>query len=293
MLEDVTAWKDKGSIFKFGSFDIFYFQEGQGENLLIIHGYPFNSFEWKSVIDDLKKSYRLTIIDLLGMGFSDKPENHNYTFQEHCEIINELLSFLNSKETHIFSHDLGVSIVQELLARDLENKNKFTIKSSAFMNGGLFSDVYRPRLIQKLLSQSPTFIGKFLSRIISKENVFKSVSQVFGPTTQPNNDFMEKQWEILNFKDGKNIAYLIGRMVFAKKHFQSRWIYGMQNTKIPICYICGPADPNSGNHMAERYKELIPNPLIFLLGEQIGHWPQVEDPKGTLSAYETFIKRIS
>ena len=52
----------------------------------------------------------------------------------------------------------------------------------------------------------------------------------------------------------------------------------MQNTKVIMCYINRQLDPNSGIHMANRYKELIPNPNVKLPGQDIGHWPQIEYP---------------
>jgi pimeloyl-ACP methyl ester carboxylesterase len=66
----------------------------------------------------------------------------------------------------------------------------------------------------------------------------------------------------------------------------------MQNTKVPMCFINGPFDPNSGIHMANRYKELIPNPNVKLLGQDIGHWPQIEDPNGVLLYYQEFRQEI-
>jgi pimeloyl-ACP methyl ester carboxylesterase len=66
----------------------------------------------------------------------------------------------------------------------------------------------------------------------------------------------------------------------------------MQNTKIPMCFINGPFDPNSGIHMAKRYKELIPEPNVKLLRQDIGHWPQIEDPGGVLLYYQEFRDEI-
>lgn len=290
MNKEVESWKSNGKCFRFNDKNIFYNQIGEGENLLIIHGYPYNSFEWKDTIEELSKTYKVTFFDLLGMGFSDKPKNHKYSFEEYCDIVNALLKNLNINETHIFSHDLGVSVTQELIARNAEGKNSFKIKSSAFMNGSLFIDVYRPRLIQKLLSKSPTLIGEILSKIMSKSMVNKSVKSVFGPFTQPTEDFLDNQWEILNYNQGKNITYLIGRLVFEKYKYLNRWVNAMQTTTIPMCYICGPFDPNSGINMAKRYEELIPNPKVYLMSENIGHWPQLEDQKKVLEIYLTFIK---
>jgi len=290
MKKDIQNWLNKGKYLKFQGHKIFYFQKGQGENLLILHGYPYNSFEWKDTIAALSKKYKITVFDLLGMGFSDKPKAHKYSFEEHCEIVNALMEHLKIKETHIFSHDLGVSVVQELVARDLENSNNFKIISSAFMNGGLFMDAYKPRFIQRLLSQTPDFIGRLISKKISKSSVNQSVKSIFGKNTQPSEEFLDKQWEILNYNDGKSIAYLIGRLVFDKYNYQSRWIKAMQQTTIPLGYICGPADPNSGLHMAKRYEQLIPNPKVYLLQNDIGHWPMLEDKASVLEAFDDFME---
>jgi pimeloyl-ACP methyl ester carboxylesterase len=292
MNQEVKNWKDKGNFYQKGNYKTFYFQEGKGDNLLLLHGYPSNSFEWNEIIPELTKKYRLTVLDLLGLGFSDKPQNHKYSFESQCEIIDSLLTELGIHETHIFSHDLGVSVVQELLAREKESKNSFKILSSAFMNGGLFIDVYKPRFIQRLLSQTPSFIGKLLTRFISKKAIEKSVLEVFGPNTKPSQEFLDKQWEILNYNQGLQIAHLIGKMVFDKKYYQDRWIKAMQETSIALVYICGPADPNSGLHMAKRYQELIPNPNVILLSKNIGHWPQVEAPKEVLIAYDDFRSKL-
>lgn len=290
MNKEVQKWKNKGQFLKVYGNDIFYIQEGKGPNLLILHGYPYNTFEWKAVWDTLTQNYSVLAFDYLGMGFSDKPQNHAYSFKEHCDITNYLLHYFDISSTHILSHDLGVSIAQALLARATTGANNFNIQSIVYMNGGLFMDTYQPRFIQRLLSQSPTPIGKLLSRLLSKNKLDKTIKGVFGPNTQPSELLLKQFWEILNHKDGKSIAYLIGRLVFDKVNHQERWIKAMQTTSVPMCFINGPYDPNSGIHMANRYKELIPNPIVKLLDAQIGHWPQLEAPKAVLKAYFEFRK---
>ena len=292
MDEEVVAWKNKGKTIDVKGHKVFYIKEGSGPNLLILHGYPFNTFEWKYVWEDLVKDHTVFTFDYLGMGFSDKPKDHDYSFHEHCELVNSLIEFWDIKQTHILSHDLGVSIVQELLARDSASQNCFKIQSVVFMNGGLFMDSYKPRMIQRLLSQSLKPIGKLLSKLLTKKKLEKSIKPIFGPNTQPTDQLIDQFWDILNYNDGRSIAYLIGRLVFDKVKHQERWISAMQNTKIPMCFINGPFDPNSGIHMANRYKALIPHPNVKLLKQNIGHWPQIEDPIGVLYYYQEFRTEI-
>lgn len=291
MNSELSKWKSKGQYFTFKSKSIFYIQEGEDPCLLIFHGYPYSSFDFNEIWEGLVSTHQVIAPDMLGMGFSDKPTDCDYSFEDHADMYTALLQHLNIKEVQILAHDLGNSVVQELIARDQEERNSFTIKSIAFLNGGLFMDVYKPRLIQRLLSQSPKPIGKLLSRLMSKKSVDRATSEVFGIDTKPSKELLQQFWEVLNYNNGKSIAYLMGRLVFDKVKYQTRWITAMQQTKIPMCFINGPSDPNSGIHMANRYKELIPNPNIVLLSKNIGHWPQLEAPQDVLEAYDNFTKQ--
>ena len=291
MSTQLDQWKSKGNYFKYRDQSIFFIREGEGKCLLIFHGYPYSSFDFKNVWTGLISKHHVIIPDMLGMGFSDKPSDYRYSFEDHADMYTALLQDFNISEIDFLAHDLGDSVVQELIARDQDGKNPFVIKSIAFLNGGLFMDVYKPRLIQRLLSQSPKPVGKLLSRLMSKKSVEKATAEVFGVDTKPNKELLQDFWDILNYNNGKSIAYLIGRLIFDKADYQKRWIAAMQQTKIPLCFINGPADPNSGIHMAKRYSELIPNANVILLSKNIGHWPQLEAPHQVLEAFDQFVKR--
>ncbi len=285
---ELKSWLKNGNFFEINNHKIFYKQIGSGEDLILLHGYPYSSYDWKLILNDLSKVYRVTLFDFLGMGFSDKPKNHQYSFNEYSNLVSEIAKKLEIKKARIFAHDLGVSVVQEMLTK--EKNLGFEIHSIAYLNGGLFSDVYKPRLIQRILSQSPNFIGKFLSKKIKREKIEKSILGLFGKHTQPSKELLDDYWEILNFNEGKSISYLIGRLIFEKKFHQEKWISAMQKTKIPQCYIYGPSDPNSGTHMAKRFKEVLPNSKIYPLTEKISHWSQIEAPIEVIKSYFEFQK---
>jgi pimeloyl-ACP methyl ester carboxylesterase len=65
----------------------------------------------------------------------------------------------------------------------------------------------------------------------------------------------------------------------------------MRQTTVPMRLIDGPIDPNSGAHMAARYREVIPDPDVVMLGDAIGHWPQIEAPDAVLEAFLAHIDR--
>lgn len=283
-------WLQRGFTFHHHGLNVFYRMEGKGACLLLVHGYPYNGYDFKELLPSLAARFQVIIPDMPGMGFSDKPAAYPYSFRAMASMYKELLSQLGITEIHVLSHDLGNSVVQEMLACFEEGDTAVTIRSIAFLNGGLFSDVYRPRLIQVLLSRSPKPVGKLLSRLISKNSIEKATRSVFGKNTQPPQELLNDYWDILNYNSGKSLAWKIGRLVFEKTIHQKRWINAMQQTKVPMCLINGPADPNSGMHMAKRYGELIPDADIRFMQEQIGHWPQLEDPEDVLRHYDAFLQ---
>jgi pimeloyl-ACP methyl ester carboxylesterase len=289
MTQRIQEWLSAGAHLEFEGLQIFYQAHGNGPDLLLLHGYPYNSYDFHLVMPELAKNHRVVLFDFPGMGFSDKPKQRDYTFSFFAQVVNAVARHLGIREASILAHDLGVSVAQELLAR--ENENSFKLRSVAFANGGLFTDVYRPRLIQRVLSQSPDWLGALLSRRIGRGAVERPVVSLFGPQTKPSRNLLDDYWDILNYNDGKAIAYRIGRMVFEKEKHQQRWHRAMRETRTPLCYICGPADPNSGAHMAHRFAEVLPESRVYLLSEKIGHWPQIEAPGEVLQAYEDFITR--
>lgn len=292
MEEDLVRWRRKGDYFNFRGFKIFYIKEGTGPVLTIFHGYPYSSFDFEKVWDELAKNFTVIVLDMLGMGFSDKPKMHKYCFEEMADLYDSLFKELEVTATHILAHDLGDNVVQELLARNQEGPHTVTINSIAFLNGGLFSDVFRPGFIQVLLSKSPNLAGRFISWIISRKMVGRFTAEVFGAATKPSVRLLKNFWDVLNYNDGKSTVYLIGKLIFEKDKHQQRWIKAMQQSDVRMCFINGLADPNAGMQMAARYLQVIPDADVRLLDDKIGHWPQIEAPEQLLKIYSVFLEEV-
>lgn len=281
----VEKWMAAGEFIELKGQSIYYQTIGSGPALLLIHGYPYSSYDFHRIAETLSANYKIVLIDLPGMGFSDK-NRIRYSFEEYADVVNDLLVHLGIKSVDVLGHDLGASVLQELIARG--NTNPVTLRTAAFMNSGLFSDAYRPRLVQRLMSQSPDWFGAFISAWLTRGMVEESVVSLFGPDTGPSQELLDDWWSILNYKEGKSVSHRLGRLVFDKVSYQDRWISAMQKTSVPMIYLCGSADPNSGLHMAERYAQLVPNPAVKLF-ENIGHWPQIEAEDGVVKNYLAFL----
>ena len=65
---ELQSWKDAGRFFDYLGFDIFYRVEGSGPNLLLIHGYPFNSWDWSLIWPTLTGRFTVIAPDMIVTG---------------------------------------------------------------------------------------------------------------------------------------------------------------------------------------------------------------------------------
>src|ERR1700691_4122967 len=114
---ELASWREAGQYFDYLGFDIFYRVSGSGPPLLLIHGYPFNSFDWAPIWPTLTQRFTVIAPDMMGMGFSAKPVAYEYSVHDHADMHEALLEHLGIGNAHILAHDLGDSVGQELLAR--------------------------------------------------------------------------------------------------------------------------------------------------------------------------------
>ncbi|SFF63147.1 Pimeloyl-ACP methyl ester carboxylesterase [Fontimonas thermophila] len=282
-----SRWRDSGRRFAFGPHSIFYQRHGEGScALLLIHGFPTASWDWEPIWSTLCAHFPQVLApDLLGFGFSDKPPHHRYSLMEQADLCEALLAHCGVNEVHLLAHDYGVSVAQELLARDLERHGHgLRLRSVAFLNGGLFPEVHRATAMQKLL-HSP--LAPLLTRFIRERGFGRALAKVFGPQTQPTPIELHDFWRLVAENDGVRVMPRLIRYLDERRKYRTRWVGALIHTRVPLRLINGPEDPVSGAHMAERYRELVPAADVVLL-PGIGHYPQVEAPDRTLAAFLAF-----
>ncbi len=283
-------WKSSGSYFKFKDvYQVFYTTSGTGDPLILVHGFPTSSWDWSKVWSALSEKYQLYALDMMGYGFSSKPMNYKYTIASQVDLWEAFLEEKGLSSFHILAHDYGDTVVQEMLARSRENSEyKFTIRSVCFLNGGMFPETNFPTITQKLLL---TPLGSIFKHFMGRNTLAKNFRKIFGKATQPTENEIDQFWEAIDFNAGKNVIPKLIKYLKERDTYKIRWREAIQYTKMPKRLIDGGVDPISGKHMAEFYKEIIPNADVIVL-DTIGHYPQTEAPEQVLLHYFEFRDRL-
>ena len=114
---------DSGAYYK--SFDgtkIYYEVRGNGEPVLLVHGFIVNGQSWKRTElykDLLNEGYKVIILDQRGNGFSDKPHDSTaYDNDAEAKDIMGLMKHLKIKKYSAVGYSRGSIIAARLLALD-------------------------------------------------------------------------------------------------------------------------------------------------------------------------------
>jgi pimeloyl-ACP methyl ester carboxylesterase len=254
--------------------ELFVRQDGpaDGKPVTLFHGFPTSSFDWAAVIPTLASSgYRVTTLDFLGYGSSDKPYPHAYSLLEQASLVEAVWQDLGIDRTALVAHDYGVSVAQEILCRDAGR-----IESMAWLNGGIFPDLHRPTDTQRLLSE---LNGDVAEDVLGETAYRAAILVVLG---RPVSDrTLVDMWADFSRSRGARVApALLGYMGERREH-AARWSQAIESFTGPQTFIWGPADPVSGSHVLPRIRDNVPSATIIVLDgpPPVGHFPEVEAPE--------------
>ena len=228
----LSEYKETAQTLNCKGFELSWWQHKNAEaktTILFIHGFPSASWDWHFQWHALKDQYNLIAMDMLGYGISDKPVPYNYKLVEQAQFYVQLLESLDVKDCHILAHDYGDSVAQELLYLYHTKKTPFKINSVTFLNGGLFSEVHRPLLTQKLLK---SVMGPILIPFLNRSSLKRSFENIFGPQTPPTVEDIDVLWELLLYKQGTKAMPFILQYLDERRVRREDWLNAMQQTAV-------------------------------------------------------------
>ena len=291
MTADLDRWRARGRMQAWRAYEIFMIDSAWHDpaattkpTLLLVHGYPTSSWDFSLMWETLCTNFHVVTADMLGMGFGSKPWPHRYRIGEQADLMEAVMQIANIGNCHILAHDYGDTVTQELLARDPEQATTRYL-SVTLLNGGLFPETHRARLIQKLMA-SP--LGPLLARFTTRRKLLASFCAVFGQDTQPDSATLESVWELSKINQGVRVLPPLLSYIAERKLYRSRWLGALQKARMPLALINGSSDPVSGAHMVTRFSELVAGQHFIRELPRIGHYPQIEAPEAVLAGFREF-----
>ena len=176
---------DSGYFKSFDNTRIYYEVRGEGEPILLVHGFIVNSSNWKRTslyTDLLKAHFKVILLDLRGNGKSDHPHvSDAYANDAEAKDIMGLLKYLKVDRYKAVGYSRGSIITARLLVLD----KKLTKAVLGGMGTGFTDPNWeRPRQIYEALSGKDIAEFEPMKENIRKNNL-DSVALAFMQKHQP------------------------------------------------------------------------------------------------------------
>lgn len=112
--------KAKHRTIDIGGLTMFYREAGRTDApaVLLLHGFPSSSYSFRNVISPLAEVARVVAPDIPGFGFTQVPEDYDYSFANMADSIDALTQALGIDRCFLYVYDFGAPVAYHLaLAR--------------------------------------------------------------------------------------------------------------------------------------------------------------------------------
>jgi pimeloyl-ACP methyl ester carboxylesterase len=272
----VRQWQAGGRMVRTEAGSVFVRSHaGAGPTILLLHGFPSSSFDFREVTERLGDRRWLTL-DFLGFGLSEKPRPHRYSLLEQADIVEAVVarSGADAGPVVLIAHDMGTSVATELLARDLDGRLSFDLQRAVLTNGSVIIERASLRPSQKIL-RGP--FGPVLSRLTNKRGFLRGFAKLFSAAHPLSDAEAQAQWALLARDGGSRILHLLCAYLHERVAYAGRWHGAVRDWPKPLGLLWATGDPVATTSVLAGLRELRPTAEVVEL-PGIGHYPQIEVP---------------
>jgi len=109
---------------------------GQGEPVLLLHGFGANSYTWRHIAPALARTHRVISVDLKGAGRSDKPFDDAYGILDQVSLLARLIDRKGLSTLTVIAQSMGGGIALAL-ALELNRTRPGLLKRLVYLGIGL------------------------------------------------------------------------------------------------------------------------------------------------------------
>lgn len=284
----IEAFSQRKQLINVGHWQVAYIDEGEGEPVFLLHGCPFQAFEWRDVIPRLTPKYRVIAPDLIGMGDTRVRLDDDYGVRRNEDMVVGLMDALGIHKAYFVGHDHGGATVQLLMAHNPERIRK-AVLTNAEAYDEWPSKPERPylklvvsRAFSPLFLFALEFIGPVQHEVFSiavhRQEAF--TDEVLAAYTRAHLSTPARRQRLIRFfryqLDPENNAATMEA------------VEGMRRFDRPTLLLWGKLDTNFGPAIAERLAADIPGAVGVQWMEQSAHMPMQEEPEAYANALLDF-----
>ena len=241
------------------NYKINYIIEGDGEDVVILHGWGYDITLLEGLKNSLKDSYRVTLIDLPGHGGSKEPEKP-ITVYDYAETVIKTLDKLNIKKAYFMGHSFGCRLSIIIASKYPERVKRMVLCGAAGIKEKRSYSYYFKVYTYK--------IGKFFLKTFNPKKFEEWKKNKGSEDYRRLSDTMKATFSNIVNED---LTYLLNKI------------------KAPVFLVWGENDTATPVYMADVMEKTIPDcAKVVYMGRT--HYAFLEELSRTVAIVKTFFK---
>jgi len=249
---------------------VHYVDEGSGPILLMLHGNPFWSFQYREVITALRDRFRCIALDFPGFGLSTGAPGYRYRAQDHAALLVSFLDHLDLSRVTLVGHNWGGPFGLYAAQQRPETLARLILANTWAwpLNGDLASEVFSRGM------------GNPLGRGLIRR--FNPLVNYFIPSAHKRRTLSAA--EMTHYREAtrsperrRAAAVLPGELVGARKFFTELSDHLGPLEGLPTLIIWADTDPIFTDKYRERLEAAFPNHTTKVL-RGVGHCAPSDAP---------------
>jgi len=251
--------------------DTFYREAGPTDApvVLLPHGYPCSSYEFRNLMPRLADRWRLIAPDNPGTGYSSTPDDFDYSFDGYADWLDSFVVALGVERFAIYLHDFGSPVGARLAI-----KNPSRIVAQVIQNGDIpYEDALGPKYadIEKTWSLPDVEMRGELRKAVTEDNFEEEFLNDLPLDLQAyiSPDLWKLHWSLMTERRKEVATDLIFGLKANRAWFPAHRRY-LREHKPPTLIVWGPNDHYMPEKSARAYLRDLPDAELHLLNG--GHW---------------------
>lgn len=240
--------------------------------LLLPHGYPCSSFQYRRLMPALADRWRTVAFDWPGFGYSDTPDPQAfaYDFDAYAAVLADVADALELSRYALWLHDYGSQI-------GLRHAIAFPGRIAALIvqNGDIYEDVLGPKYktIKAWWADKTPEKHQPLEEAVREEGFrdefIGEVADDIAARVPP--DLWKLHWPLMDTPVRRAIAVRLMEKLEANLGWFPRYQAYLREHRPPALIVWGPEDGYMPAASARAYLRDLPDAELHLI-EGAGHW---------------------
>lgn len=263
-----------GKSVKIDDYNVNYIEEGEGDTVILLHGSGpgvTGYANWRLLIPQLSKKFRVLAPDIVGFGYTDRPADFEYNLENWVLFILKFMDALDISSANFVGNSFGGALCLAIASKHSDRVNKFVMMGAA----GIHFEVTEG--LRKVWAYEPSFEAmRELMNVFTHEGFDVS------------DEVVESRYQA-SMRPGYQESYsrLFPEPMQDKLDALCTPEDDIRNISNSALIIHGREDAIVPYESSIRVHSLVKHSDLYLFGE-CGHWTMFEKAEAFATLVETF-----